>query len=58
MEPTSFLGGYEFNSITALKLTSRSPEYSITNDPGKVWPGGIVHYMMDTSLGKFLIRPT
>ena len=28
----------------------------MTNDPDKVWPGGIVHYVMDTSLGKFLIQ--
>ena len=25
----------------------------MTNDPGKVWPEGIVHYVMDTSLGKY-----
>ena len=29
----------------------------MTNDPEKVWPGGIVHYVMDTSLGKRLIAP-
>ena len=34
------------------KQKSRFPEFSMTNDPEKVWPGGIVHYVMDTSLGK------
>ena len=47
------LGGYEFNSITVLKPKSRILEFSMTNDPEKVWPGGIVHYAMDTSLGMF-----
>ena len=47
------LGGYEFNGIVASRLNSRDPEYSMTNDPEKVWPGGIIHYVMDTSLGKF-----
>ena len=47
-------GGYEFNNIIALRITSRIPEYSMTTDPEKVWPGGTVHYVIDSSLGKFL----
>ena len=47
------LGVYEFNNIIAPRLTSRIPEYSMTNDPEKVWPGGIIHYVMATSLGKY-----
>ena len=27
----------------------------MTNDPGKIWPGGIVYYVMDRSLSKFRI---
>ena len=58
MDPCNLiLGGYEFNIITAPKLTSRIPEYSMTNDAEKVWPGGTVHYVMDISLGKILIAP-
>ena len=49
------IGEYEFYSITAPKPNSRFPEYSMTNDPEKVWPGGIVYYVMDTSLRKFLM---
>ena len=54
------VGEYEFNSITApeLHVLSRLPEYSMTNDPEKVWPGGVVHYVMDTSLGKWMITYT
>ena len=48
------LGGYEFSNIITSRLTIRIPEYSMTNDPEKVWPGGIVRYAMDTSLGKYL----
>ena len=50
---------HEFNIITSCtpKQNSRIPEYSMTNDPEKVWPGGIVHYAMDASLGKFLTTP-
>ena len=50
----SIVGEYGFkNSITTLKVNSRFPEYSMINDPEKVWPGAIVHYAMDASLGKF-----
>ena len=52
------VGEYEFYSITAPKLNSRFPEYSMTNDPEKVWPRGIVHYVMDTTLSKLLITCT
>ena len=47
------IGEYEFDSITTTNLNSRFPEYSMTNDPGKVWPGVIVHYVMDPTIGKF-----
>ena len=50
-------GEYEFNITTAPKLNSRFPAYFMTNDPEKVWPGAIVHYVMDTSLGKFWMIP-
>ena len=46
------IGEYELNSITDPKLNRRFPEYSMTNDPEKVWPGATVHYVMDTTLGK------
>ena len=52
------IGECEFNIITTSKLNKRFPEYSMTNDPDKVWPGGIVHYVMDTSLGKFWMTST
>ena len=53
------LGGcmYEFNNITVPRLTSRIPEYSMTIDEEKVWPKGIVDYVIDKSVGKFLISP-
>ena len=54
-ETNFILGRCEVNLITALKVNSRFPEYSMTNDPEKVWPGGIVYYWMDTSIGKRLI---
>ena len=50
-----YIGGDEFITTTTPKLNSRFPQSTMTNDPEKVWPGGIVHYVMDTSLGKFLI---
>ena len=52
------IGEYELDSVKALQLhgISRFPEYSMTNDPANVWPGAIVHYAMDTSLGKFQSR--
>ena len=28
----------------------------MTNDPAKVWPGGIVPYMLDCSLSKLFIN--
>ena len=46
-------GEYEFNRITTISINSRFPEHSMTNDPEMVWPGGIVHYMIDRSVGKF-----
>ena len=46
---------YKFNSITDPELHTRFPEHSMTNDPEKVWPRGVIHYVMDTSLGKFLL---
>ena len=49
------IDGHKFSSITAHELYDRFPQYSMTNDPEKVWPGGIVHYLMDTTLGKFKI---
>ena len=48
---------HEFNMISTPKPNSRFPQYTMTNDPEKVWPGGIVHYAMDASIGKLLITP-
>ena len=54
-----FIGEYEFNS-TSLEphVSSRFPEYSMTNDPEKVWPRATVHYVMNASLGKFMMTST
>ena len=49
------VGEHDFNTITTPKLNNRVPQYSMTNDPEKVWPGGIVHYAMEASLSKFMI---
>ena len=49
------VGEHEINIITTPKLNNRITQYSMTNDPEKVWPGGIVHYAMDASLSKFMI---
>ena len=51
------IGEYKFNNITVPKLTGRIPEFSMTIDKEMVWPGGIVDYVIDTSLGKFLTSP-
>ena len=40
-ESKFIIGDYECYCITAPKLYRRSPEYSMTNDPEKVWPGAI-----------------
>ena len=45
----------EFFITTTPSLYSRFPQCAMTNEPGKVWPGGIVYYAMDASLGQFLI---
>ena len=56
---TNTVGGYEpaAGSITDPKVNSSFQEYmySMTNDPGKIWSRGIVHFVMDATLGKFLI---
>ena len=52
-EDKFIIGEFEFKSINAPKLNSRDPVFSMTKDPEKVWPRGIVHYVMDSSLGKF-----
>ena len=51
----SFLGGYGFNSLFTAKSSKRFQQYSVTNDPKKIWPGGIVSYMIDSSLSKYSI---
>ena len=45
----------EHKTITSAtpKLNSRTPQHTMTNDPGKVWPQGVVHYVMDKSLSEF-----
>ena len=50
------LGENELNVIIAPKQKTRLPQYSMTNDPEKVWPGGVIHYVMDATLGEFLIK--
>ena len=35
-----------------LKETSKSPQNSMTSDPDKVWPGGVLPYQIDNSVGK------
>ena len=51
-----FLGEYGFNYVIAPNINSRFPQCCMTNDPSKVWPRGIVLYMIDSSLGKFFIN--
>ena len=45
--------GFEFIPVNAPKSNNRFQQYSMTNDPQKVWPGGIVPYVLDSSLSKF-----
>ena len=47
------LGNYELNTVDVLRTNNRCPQYTMTNDPEKVWPRGIIPYMLDPSLGKF-----
>ena len=51
---TFFVDEHEFNITRNPKLNGRPPQYSMTNDPEKVWPGGIVHYGMDASISEFV----
>ena len=48
------IGEHEFNITTTARQNNRIPQYSMTNDPEKVWPGGVVHYVMDKSLGRYI----
>ena len=52
------VGENDTYSLTTSKLNNRFPEYSMTNDPEKVWPGALVHYLMDISLSKLLTMYT
>ena len=45
------VGEYGFNTITPIRL----PQHSMTNNPKLVWPRGIIHYVIDETLGEFLI---
>ena len=47
-----FLGDKTSGDGDTANTTHRTSQNSMTNDPDKVWPGGIVPYEIDFSVGK------
>ena len=39
------------NNAVVIEQSNRSPQDLMTNDPDKVWPGGILPYSIDASVG-------
>ena len=49
----SFLGLHGFSAVLAPSPTNGFPQNTMTNDPQKVWPGGIIPYLLQRPFGEF-----
>ena len=47
--------GETSNNGMVVEESSRSPQHLMTNDPDKVWPGGILPYHIDASVGNSIM---
>ena len=48
------VGSESGNNGVVVKEFNRSPQHLMTNDPDKLWPGGILPYHIDVTVGNGL----